>query len=80
LPTETNLSQVFFAIDLNRFPDQEELKAKIGESLEDMKTSTPQEPGKVVRFPGEGLVQVRKENTELGIPVDEAIWNKVCNL
>lgn len=80
MPTETALSQVFISFDLDRFPDQKEIQQKIDESLQDLKTSTPIETGASVRFPGEGVVKVREENTKNGIPVDEKIWASVLEM
>lgn len=77
LPTETELSQVFVAISLDAFPDKEAVKAKIEETLNDLHSAIPMDGQRPVRFPGEGMVQVREENTKKGIPVDEDVWNKV---
>jgi 3-dehydro-L-gulonate 2-dehydrogenase len=77
LPTETELSQIFIAINLDAFPGQQEIKAKIEASLQDLKQAIPIQKGLGVRFPGEGLVKIRKENSEMGIPVDEGIWKGV---
>ena len=46
----------------------------------DLKESAPMTEGGEVRYPGEGLLKVREENTRLGIPVEEAIWKGVCAL
>lgn len=80
LPVETELSQVFIAIDLSRFSDQDALLENIHRTLLDLKVSAPVREGGSVRYPGEGVVKVREENTRLGIPVEEAIWNEVCAL
>jgi 3-dehydro-L-gulonate 2-dehydrogenase len=77
LSTETELSQIFIAFDLGHFPDRKEIDSKIDETLQDLKKSEPVQGGRAVRFPGEGLVQVRAENLKNGIPVDEGIWNAV---
>jgi len=80
LPVETELSQVFIAIDLNRFSDKEALLENIHRTAMDVKASNPIKEGTSVRYPGEGMVRVREENTRLGIPVEESIWNEVCAL
>ncbi|HHY53460.1 MAG TPA: 2,3-diketo-L-gulonate reductase, partial [Clostridiales bacterium] len=33
-----------------------------------------------VRYPGQNMLRIRKENTELGIPVNEKVWNKILSL
>ncbi len=80
LPYETELSQVFIAIDLSKFSDEQKIKATIEETLEDIHNSNPREQGMKVRYPGEGRLRTRRENTELGIPVDEIVWNEVLKL
>jgi 3-dehydro-L-gulonate 2-dehydrogenase len=80
LPVETELSQVFIAIDLDSFPDRDALMKNIDDTLQDMKTSTPVTDGKAVYFPGENMMRTRRENMEKGIPVDEGIWQKVLDM
>ncbi len=79
-PYETNLSQVFFAVSLDKFGDKESLTRNISETLADLRQSA--EPGahEKVHFPGEGMVRTRVENRKEGIPVDEKIWNLVTSL
>lgn len=80
LPVETELSQVFIAISLDNFSDKEEIIRKVDATLEDLKTSTPVTEGRPVYYPGENMMRVRKENMELGIPVDEGIWKSVLEM
>ena len=80
LPIETELSQVFIAIDINRLSDREAVLENIHRTAMDLKESAPMQEGGEVRYPGEGLLKVREENTRLGIPVEEAIWKGVCAL
>ena len=80
LPVETELSQVFMAISLDAFADKETLMKHIDETLRDMKTSLPVSENHPVYYPGENMMRVRKENMELGIPVDEGIWQKVLDM
>jgi 3-dehydro-L-gulonate 2-dehydrogenase len=80
LPVETGLSQIFMAISLDQFADKETLLKNIDDTLEDIKTSTPVTEGRPVYYPGENMMRTRKENMELGIPVDEGIWQKVLEM
>ena len=80
LPVETELSQVYMAISLDAFADKETLMKHIDETLRDMKTSLPVSENHPVYYPGENMMRVRKENMELGIPVDEGIWQKVLDM
>lgn len=79
-PCETNLSQVFLAVSLDALPDQETLVREIHATLEDMKQSAPISESRPVYYPGENMKNVRNENMELGIPVDEGIWQKVLEM
>ena len=80
LPLETELSQVFICINLDALPDKDDIAANIEATLRDMETSTPVEEGRPVHFPGEHMAEVRKDNMENGIPVEDAIWQQVLAL
>lgn len=80
LPVETELSQVFVAISLDRLPDSEELTRNIRETLEDMKTSAPVTEGRPVYYPGENMMRIRRESMEKGVLVDEGIWQSVLKM
>jgi 3-dehydro-L-gulonate 2-dehydrogenase len=75
---ETDLSQIFVAIDLKHFPDRAQIQARIEATLADLAATTPVHAGDLVRYPGAGMQKVRKDNLENGIPVDESVWNTVC--
>ena len=79
LPIETNLSQIFLAIDIDSLPDSEKAMQTIKDTIDDLHSciSDNESP---VRFPGEGMIKVREENTRLGIPVEESVWEAVTNL
>jgi 3-dehydro-L-gulonate 2-dehydrogenase len=42
-----------------------------------VQNSKPATAGKRVRYPGEQTLKVRAENTELGLPVEPATWEKI---
>jgi 3-dehydro-L-gulonate 2-dehydrogenase len=70
---ETRLSQVFIAIDPAAVGADEGTLNRI---IENLHGSTPS--GAVpVRYPGEQVSRIRKENLEHGIPVNAAIWEEV---
>ncbi|MBQ8092472.1 MAG: 3-dehydro-L-gulonate 2-dehydrogenase [Clostridia bacterium] len=80
LPTETELSQVFVAISLDKLPDGEDYAARVRDTLSDMMTSTPVDPERPVYYPGANMMKTRMENLEKGIPVEESVWNAVLAL
>lgn len=75
---ETDLSQIFIAIDLGKLPDRAEIQAKIDATLKDLANTTPIREGDSVRYPGAGMLKVREENLKNGIPVDDSVWETVC--
>jgi 3-dehydro-L-gulonate 2-dehydrogenase len=80
LPSETDLSQVFIAIDLSCLPDGEEFARKVKDTLADLMTSQPVDPDRPVYYPGLNMMRTRKENMENGIPVEESVWETVLKL
>lgn len=61
-------------------PDKENIAANVEATLRDMETSTPVEEGRPVHFPGAHMAEVRSDNMENGIPVEDAIWQQVLAL
>ena len=43
--------------------------------LRDFRAAEPAEEGKPFFYPGEKAARTRRENLELGVPVNEEIWN-----
>lgn len=68
---ESGLSQVFIAFD-----------ARGNESMADAVIDHLREStrGEIVRYPGEKVLAARRENIQLGIPVDEEIWSHIRQL
>lgn len=77
LPRETEISQVFMAIDLASLPDGETYAQKVRETLEDMQASTPMQQNRPVTYPGQNMMRVRRDSMANGIPVEPAIWEAV---
>lgn len=75
--SETDLSQVFVAIDLYRLLDRARADEIAGAIVEHVKAAAPAEEGDGVRYPGEGTLRIREENLRLGIPVDAQVWEEV---
>lgn len=77
---EIGLSQVFIAIDPEKFNTKEFTDSILENTLSDIHTSEPVKPGGKVYYPGERTVLTRKENMENGIPVLEDVWERICAL
>lgn len=73
-------SQVFIAINPARIYTKEWMDEIISGTIAQIKSSVPSDEGNEIFFPGEQAVKKRKENNELGIPVDDAVWAKVKEL
>ena len=79
--SEYGLTQVFIAIRpeiLNQ--DSDKAQQILDETLKDIQDSIPAEKNHRVRYPGQGTIIRRQENLKNGIPVNEEIWRKICEL
>ena len=45
--------------------------------IDDLHTAVPAADGSAARYPGEQVLRTRAENTRLGIPVDDAVWEAI---
>ncbi|HTQ59316.1 MAG TPA: 3-dehydro-L-gulonate 2-dehydrogenase [Candidatus Solibacter sp.] len=73
---ETKLSQVFIAFD-PRTLEQSENSASIADEIVEHLLLPSAASGEQVRYPGERVLQTRKENLAHGVPVDATIWAEV---
>lgn len=73
---EYGLSQVFICLDPKGLGMDTWSDEKLDGIIEDL-TSSSTFLGNKVRFPGEKIPEIRKENMEKGIPVDEQVWEKI---
>ena len=72
--------QVFIAINPLMVNTQEFIDQALGETIEQLKGSVPAKENGEIYYPGEQSLKTRKENDELGIPVDDGVWAKVKEL
>ena len=77
---EYQLSQVLIAIDAKKIAGDDFLGKAVNEVLSDIKDSEKVDENKEICYPGERTLNTRKENLEKGIPVNEAIWDKIKSL
>lgn len=80
LECETEVSQMFMAIDLSLFPDKDDMERRIGETLAYIDSSVPRNEGIRVHYPGEGIKKEREDSMRLGVFVDDNVWKKVKSL
>jgi 3-dehydro-L-gulonate 2-dehydrogenase len=77
---EKNVSQVFIAIDLSKLHNTSVIRQTLQTIMEDYKSSVPATGTSGIRYPGEGVVKIRKENFEKGIPVNKKVWTEILKL
>src|SRR3989441_4201172 len=75
---ETNLSQVFIALDPAPMEQAGALDRLADQIVEHFRSSVT--GGERVRYPGERVLQTRSENLAKGIPVEPAIWREIQQL
>ena len=75
--TEYGVSQVFVAIHAASLSTENNLSEMIRSIVEDVRQSIPIDPNSTVRYPGEHVLRIRKQNDESGIPVDRAVWSEI---
>jgi len=75
---ETNLSQVFIAVDPSSV-DRAGTSVSLADQIVEHLQPPPAARGQV-RYPGERVLQPRKENIANGIHVDPAIWRELQGL
>ena len=77
---ETNVSQIFIAIDLEK-TGSTQLGESITENIiDDLHSANPIMASKPVTFPGETMLKRRHDSDENGIMVDADIWRTVKEL
>jgi 3-dehydro-L-gulonate 2-dehydrogenase len=83
---EVGQSQVFLAIapasvetieELSRFAQGQSVAQK---AIDALHAATPIQAEKPVRYPGEGALRCRQESMELGVVVEEAVWDAFVKL
>ncbi|SMP59038.1 3-dehydro-L-gulonate 2-dehydrogenase [Anoxynatronum buryatiense] len=73
-------SQVMIVIDPGKITEKEDMMAAIRKSIEHVKSAQPAENSQGVSVPGEGMARFRKEHDELGIFVDDQVWEEIRSL
>ncbi|MGA3101671.1 MAG: 3-dehydro-L-gulonate 2-dehydrogenase [Terracidiphilus sp.] len=74
---ETGISQMFLALNPGAFgpaPEAGKIADAIVASLHDC---APAKRGGKVRYSGEQTLQIREDNTRLGLPVEPAVWAEI---
>lgn len=74
---EIGLSQVFIAIDPEKFNLPEQTDEIVDRIVEDIHGSEPMKENQSVYYPGERTLLTREENMRDGVPVLEEVWERI---
>ena len=74
------LSQVFIAIDISKLGNHSSIAKAVDEILKDYHQSMPLDATKKIVYPGERVLQTRKNNLDKGIPVLKKVWDEITSL
>jgi 3-dehydro-L-gulonate 2-dehydrogenase len=77
---ETDISQVFIAIDISKLGNHSIITKTIESILEDYHQSVPADASKKITYPGERVLNNRRKNLANGIPVLRTVWDKIMAL
>ncbi len=77
---EMGLSQVFIAFDISGLSGKDYINQSLKETIVDLHNSTPIHEGGRATYPGERMLETRKENLEKGIPVEPVFWQQVLEM
>jgi len=78
--SEHGLSQVFIAANISSLGNQHIIPKTINDIIQDYLSSKPASEATEVRYPGERILRIRKENSESGIPVNQLVWEEIRGL
>lgn len=78
--SEMSVSQVFIAIDLSHISNTSRIAETVSRIIEDYRGAALNEGSGTLAYPGERVLQTRKENLEKGIPVNSEVWSKILAL
>lgn len=77
---EYGLSQVFIAIDISKLGNYSAIAAAIENIINDYHQSVSSGETKKIVYPGERVLQARKNNLAHGIPVMKKVWDEIMKL
>jgi L-2-hydroxycarboxylate dehydrogenase (NAD+) len=78
--TPTNTGQAIAAIDVSRFCDVDEFKARVDAFIDELKASRTLPDVEEVRLPGERAHRTLEERSRAGIPLAEPLWGELEEL
>jgi 3-dehydro-L-gulonate 2-dehydrogenase len=77
---EHSLSQVFIAIDISKLGNNSVITKTLEDIIADYHQSVKIDASKKITYPGERVLQTRKNNVANGIPVIKKVWDVIMGL
>lgn len=77
---ETRLSHTFIAINPAALGSAKELDRIADGIVDSVHACAPAAEGKPVRYPGENTLRLRRENRELGLPIEPDLWDQILGM
>src|ERR1035437_6527571 len=77
---ESSVSQVFIAIDISKLNNNSSIPGMIENIINDYHQSVPEDEKAKIMYPGERVLETRKNNLAKGIPVIKKIWEEIMQL
>jgi len=77
---EYSVSQVFIAISKDKLYNASSIESSVMQIINDLKSSVPEDESTWIRYPGENIIKIRKENLRSGIPVNRELWDEILAL
>ena len=74
------MSQVFIAIDISKLGNHSSIPGRIVNIIDDYHQSLTEDDKTRIIYPGERVLETRKNNLTKGIPVIKTIWDKIVQL
>lgn len=74
---EHGLTQIFIALNFRAVVDAKRADEILDTAVDYMLGSTPVDPKKPVRYPGQNVEKTRRKNLENGVPIHEETWEKI---
>ncbi len=77
---EYGLSQVFIAFDISKLGSQSVIANRVENIINDYHQSVLSDATNKIVYPGERVLEIRKNNLANGIPVMSKVWKEILNL
>ena len=78
--SEYSVSQVFISVNIKKLHNFPAIDNSINQIIDDLHKSNPVNPSESIRYPGEHVLQLRRENVKEGIPVSRHVWENLTRL